>query len=137
MTTLHISQNGRASEAGLAVLAGLFSATLFLSAGLLFSIQPMFTKMVLPVPGGSPGVWSIAMVFFQALLLAGYVYAHLLTRYLPLRMAALMHLALNGLAIASLPVSAAAAQGGPPEQGQALWLISVFALATRLQTHKL
>ena len=59
----------------------LFAAALFLSALLLFAVQPMFTKMVLPVLGGSPAVWSIALVFFQALLLAGYCYAHLLARY--------------------------------------------------------
>ena len=43
----------------------------------------MFTKMVLPRLGGSPSVWSVAMVFFQTMLLAGYAYAHLLTRYAP------------------------------------------------------
>jgi len=47
-----------------------FAGTLCLSAMLLFSVQPMFTKMVLPLLGGSPGVWSVAMVFFQAMLLA-------------------------------------------------------------------
>ena len=53
----------------------LYGGTLFLSAFLLFSVQPMFTKMVLPRLGGSPAVWSIAMVVFQGLLLAGYLYA--------------------------------------------------------------
>ena len=51
-----------------------------MSAALLFAVQPMFTKMVLPRLGGAPSVWSVAMVFFQAALLAGYAYAHLLTR---------------------------------------------------------
>ena len=58
----------------------LYVATLFVSALLLFSIQPMFAKMVLPMLGGAPSVWSVAMVFFQAALLAGYAYAHLLIR---------------------------------------------------------
>ena len=62
---------------------GRYGATIFLSAALLFAVQPMFTKMVLPRLGGSPAVWSVAMVFFQALLLAGYAYAHLLTRCAP------------------------------------------------------
>ncbi len=53
-----------------------FTSTLFLSALLLFSVQPMFAKMVLPVLGGSPAVWSVAMCFFQAALLGGYAYAH-------------------------------------------------------------
>jgi hypothetical protein len=54
-----------------------FAAAIFLSAFLLFGVQPMFTKMVLPVLGGAPSVWSVAMVVFQALLLAGYASAHL------------------------------------------------------------
>lgn len=49
----------------------LFAATLFGSAFLLFAVQPMFTKMVLPMLGGSPSVWNTALVFFQATLLAG------------------------------------------------------------------
>ncbi len=60
----------------------LYAATLFVSALLLFSIQPMFAKMVLPKLGGAPAVWSVAMVFFQTVLLAGYAYAHLLNRVL-------------------------------------------------------
>ena len=58
----------------------LYGLTLFVSALLLFSIQPMFAKMVLPKLGGAPAVWSVAMVFFQTVLLAGYAYAHLLNR---------------------------------------------------------
>ena len=61
----------------------LFAATLFASALLLFAVQPMFTKMVLPILGGAPAVWSVAMVFFQGALLLGYGYAHLLARTLP------------------------------------------------------
>jgi len=55
-----------------------YTAAIFVSALLLFSVQPLFTKMVLPRLGGSPAVWSVAMVFFQSLLLAGYAYAHFL-----------------------------------------------------------
>jgi hypothetical protein len=57
--------------------------TIFLSALLLFLVQPMFTKLILPRLGGAPTVWSVAMVFFQAALLAGYAYAHLLVRKCP------------------------------------------------------
>ena len=64
------------------VLLGVFGVAIFLSAALLFAVQPMFTKMVLPTLGGSPQVWSVAMVFFQTALLAGYAYAHLITRNL-------------------------------------------------------
>ena len=69
-----------------------FAGTLFVSAVLLFSVQPMFTKMVLPLLGGSPSVWSVAMVFFQAVLLAGYAYAHGLTRWLSPGRAVIVHL---------------------------------------------
>ena len=55
-----------------------YTAAIFVSALLLFSVQPLFTKMVLPQLGGSPAVWSVAMVFFQSLLLGGYAYAHYL-----------------------------------------------------------
>src|SRR5689334_2398233 len=63
-----------------------YTAAIFTSALLLFSVQPMFTKLVLPRLGGSPAVWSVAMVFFQSLLLAGYAYAHYLMK-LPSRTA--------------------------------------------------
>ena len=57
-----------------------YTAAIFVSALLLFSVQPLFTKMVLPRLGGSPAVWSVAMVFFQSLLLGGYAYAHFLMK---------------------------------------------------------
>src|SRR5690242_21548340 len=75
----------------------LYAATLFISALLLFSIQPMFAKLVLPKLGGAPAVWSVAMVFFQTVLLAGYAYAYVLNRLLPLRWAAMFHLLLLGI----------------------------------------
>src|SRR6476620_6385478 len=69
------------------------TAAIFLSAALLFAVQPMFTKMVLPRLGGAPQVWSVAMVSFQAALLAGYAYAHLLTRHAPGRKSLFIQLA--------------------------------------------
>src|SRR4030065_486533 len=59
-----------------------FALTLFTSAPLLFVVQPLFAKMVLPLLGGTPAVWNTCMVFYQAALLAGYAYAHLATRWL-------------------------------------------------------
>src|ERR1700704_382049 len=94
----------RAAQSRAALLAT-FVAAIFLSAALLFQIEPMFTKLVLPRLGGSPSVWSVAMVFFQTMLLAGYAYAHVLTRYLPGRLSVLIHLALMGLAAFSLPLA--------------------------------
>lgn len=132
MTFLQIEQRSRAAAGELAVLAAVFAAALFVSALLLFSIQPLFTKMVLPVLGGSPGVWSVAMVFFQSLLLAGYVYAWLLMRWFDVRGAAIAHLMVCAAAFLALPVNASSAAGGPPESAQALWLTGVFAVATGL-----
>src|SRR5438105_8623672 len=85
----------------------LFAGTLFLSALLLFVVQPMFTKMVLPRLGGAPTVWSVAMVFFQAALLAGYAYAHLLVRTCAPGLGALIHLGVLAVAAALLPIGIA------------------------------
>ena len=90
-----------------ALLLRVFGAAIFLSAALLFAVQPMFTKMVLPRLGGTPAVWSVAMVFFQAMLLAGYAYAHLLTRHLPGRASVIVHLAVMAVATLSLPLAIA------------------------------
>src|SRR3954466_2522302 len=84
--------------------SALYPAALFLSALLLFAIQPMFTKMVLPRIGGAAGVWSVAMVFFQAALLLGYAYAHLLSRTLSPARAGVVHLGFLAVAAATLPI---------------------------------
>lgn len=105
---------------------GLFAAALFLSALLIFAIQPMFTKMVLPRLGGSPQVWSVAMVVFQAALFLGYLYAHLLSRALRPGWAAIVHLVFLGLVATTLPLGIATGFGMPPEQGVALWLAGLF-----------
>jgi hypothetical protein len=70
-----------------------FALTLFTSATLLFLVQPMIGKMILPLLGGSPEVWNTCLVFFQAMLLAGYAYAHASTRWLGVRRQAGYHLA--------------------------------------------
>jgi hypothetical protein len=106
-----------------------FTAGIFLSAALLFAVQPMFTKMVLPRLGGAPGVWSVAMVFFQATLLAGYGYAHLLTHYAPGRRSVMIHLGLLVVACFWLPLSIAASWGRPPNVGEAFWLLGLFAVS--------
>jgi protein-L-isoaspartate O-methyltransferase len=130
MASLHATDTiRRAGQSPLALLAT-FVAAIFLSAALLFQIEPMFTKMVLPRLGGSPSVWSVAMVFFQTMLLAGYGYAHVLTRYAPGRASILVHLALMGVAALSLPL--AIGSGRPPPEGQAFWLIGLFTTSIGL-----
>jgi hypothetical protein len=108
------------------------TAAIFLNAALLFALQPMFAKMVLPRLGGAPQVWSVAMVFFQAALLAGYGYAHFLTRALPGRASIAVQLALLLVASPALPRSVAAGWDRPPANGQALWLIGLFAVSVGL-----
>ncbi|HUQ36886.1 MAG TPA: fused MFS/spermidine synthase [Aestuariivirga sp.] len=109
-----------------------FTMAIFTSAFLLFAIQPMFTKMILPQLGGSPGVWSVAMVFFQAVLLLGYLYAHLSTRYLTPRTAIYVHVGLLLVTFIALPISIASGLGKPPAEGQAFWLIGVFTFSVGL-----
>ena len=79
-------------------------ATSFCGAFLLFQVQPVISKIILPWFGGSPAVWTASMFFFQAVLLAGYCYAHLLVRFLPLRFQVGLHLGLVILAISLLPI---------------------------------
>jgi hypothetical protein len=109
-----------------------YTAAIFVSALLLFSVQPLFTKMVLPRLGGSPAVWSVAMVFFQSLLLAGYAYAHYLmqvrTRWIPVA----VHLVLLVVALLTLPLSIAGGWGEPPTSGDAFWLLGLFAVSIGL-----
>jgi hypothetical protein len=107
----------------------LYTATTFVSALLLFSVQPMFAKMVLPVLGGSPSVWAVAMCFFQAALLAGYVYAHLLIRFLSPRAGGFVHLAVFALALVALPIGIPASWHEPPTGDPYLWQMSLFAIA--------
>ena len=110
----------------------LFAVTLFASALLLFAVQPMFTKMVLPILGGAPSVWSVAMVFFQGALLAGYAYAHLLARTLPVGRAALVHLGVLAVAALTLPIGIAAGFATPPSHGVGLWLVGLFTASIGL-----
>ena len=102
------------------------AAAILLGAGLLFLVQPMAAKMVLPGLGGAPAVWNTCMVFFQAALLLGYLYAHLLTTYLAPSRQALVHLVVVVAAAATLPP----ALPGAPPTGQAwptAWLLGALA----------
>ena len=91
-----------------------YIAAIFVSAALLFAVQPMFTKLILPQLGGAASVWSVAMVFFQTTLLAGYAYAHLLTRLLPGRPSVVIHLVVMVAACFWLPLHIATNWGRPP-----------------------
>ncbi len=105
-----------------------YSLTLLLSASLLFVVQPMFSKMVLPLLGGTPQVWNTAMLFFQLLLLAGYAYAHLTTRLLTIRSQALLHLSLLLVFFFVLPIGIPVGSEPPVEKDPTLWQLSLMTL---------
>ena len=116
---------------GTAALA-LFVATAFLSAFLLFAIQPLFAKMVLPVLGGSSSVWAVALLFFQAALLAGYAYAHLLIRYVAPASTGLVHLGVALAAFLALPIGLPDGWSEPPPGEPYLWQLGLFTVAVGL-----
>ncbi len=98
----------------------LFVLTIFVGSFLLFQVQPMVARMVLPRLGGAPAVWNSAMLVYQALLLGGYAYAHWLGRF-EVRRQAMIHVALFLVAALWLPIGVA--HIAPPAPGQeALWV---------------
>jgi hypothetical protein len=106
----------------------IFVAIVFLGSFLLFLIQPLFARLVLPVLGGSPSVWNTAMLFYQAALLVGYAYAHALQR-LDFRVQAGIHLGIFAAAALTLPIGIRALGGADTGDGAALWLLQLLALS--------
>jgi len=106
-----------------------FTLAVFLSAALLFVVEPMFGKMVLPLLGGSPAVWTTCMLFFQGALLLGYLYAHLGPRWLGLRRHALLHIVFLTLCLLSLPISVAATSGTFRFEHPNAWLLWVLTIS--------
>jgi hypothetical protein len=111
----------------------LFAATLFLSSSLLFIVQPMIAKMVLPLLGGTPAVWNTCMVFFQGALLAGYLYAHASTRWLRMKQQAALHISLFAASFLTLPIVLGAQTSEPPATGMPIgWLLRVLLVTVGL-----
>ena len=110
----------------------LFAFTLLVSATLLFAVQPMFAKMVLPRLGGTSNVWNTCMVFYQAVLLAGYVYAHVSTRMLGPRRQAILHLPLLCLPWLVLPIAVADSWTPPAEGYPFFWLVGLLVVCVGL-----
>src|SRR3984885_8847228 len=132
MTSLDVAPSlaaVRARRVGQRTAAAVYAATMFVSALLLFAVQPMFTKMVLPRLGGSPSVWSVAMVAFQIFLFAGYAYAHLVSRLLKPAQAAVVHLAFLSLVALTLPLGVASGFSVPPDNHVMLWLVGLFTFS--------
>lgn len=110
-------------------MVALHAVTLFVSAALLFLVQPMFARLVLPLLGGSPAVWNTAMVFYQASLLAGYAYAHAATTRLGARRHAVWHLLVLLVPLAFLPIALPAGWTPPVNAAPAPWLLTLMLVA--------
>lgn len=123
MTIEAISRRGSA----IGQLVPVYVVTMLLSASLLFLVEPMFARMALPLLGGTPAVWAIALCFFQAALLGGYVYAHLLNKHAGPQAAAAIHLVLMAGGWFFLPVHIEAS--AVPDSGAVagLWLVAMMA----------
>ena len=105
----------------------LFLITILTGSFLLFLVQPMIARMALPRLGGAPAVWNSAMLVYQALLLAGYAYAHRLTQTSPRRQA-IIHIALFAIAILWLPIGLANLQ--PPADGSPIFWVPWLLIAS-------
>jgi hypothetical protein len=110
----------------------LYALTLGLSALLMFWVQPLYARLALPLLGGAPAVWITAMLFFQAALLAGYLYAHLSVRWLGLKRQSLLHAAILLLAFVALPISLPEGWTPPPGAMPAGWQIGLMAVGVGL-----
>ncbi|WP_199554830.1 spermidine synthase [Sandaracinobacteroides hominis] len=106
----------------------LFTGIVFLGSFLLFLIQPLFARAVLPVLGGSPSVWNTAMLFYQATLLLGYGYAHVLQRF-PFRVQAITHVGVLAVAALTLPIGIASLGGADTGNAAAFWLLQLLAMS--------
>ena len=131
MTDLAVPAPQDAPGRALALAPAVFAGAVFMSACLVFLVQPMLGKLTLPLLGGSPAVWNTSMAFFQAALLVGYAYAHLLQRLVAsLKVQAMIHVAVLATAALVLPLKLSAVMGEPPAEGApALWLLGVLALS--------
>lgn len=107
----------------------LFALTLFVGSTLLFLIEPMFAKMVLPLLGGTPAVWNTCMVFFQVALLAGYTYAHFSASRLSSRKQIPVHAVMVLLPLAFLPIHIATNLVPPTESNPVPWLLLILAMS--------
>jgi spermidine synthase len=107
----------------------LYAVAVFASAGLVFLVEPMVARMVLPRLGGSSAVWNTSLAFFQAALLAGYAYAHLLQRLRSLKAQMAAHIAVLALAALTLPLRISEGFGPPSIDHPALWLLGVLLIS--------
>lgn len=104
-----------------------FVAAVFLSATLLFLVQPIVARLVLPWLGGTPAVWNTCVLFFQTLLLVGYAYAHVLTKIRSGRAQVIVHAVVVAAMVVTLPIGLPAFRSVPPGE-PILWLLGTLAV---------
>jgi spermidine synthase len=114
------------------IVAILFAGAIFVGAALLFVVQPLFARQVLPMLGGSPQVWNTAMVFYQAALLAGYAYAHATTRWLPVRRQIFVHGLVLLVPLCVLPIAIPLGWRPPTASNPVPWLLLVLTVSVGL-----
>lgn len=110
----------------------LFTATLFISATLLFVLQPLFGKTLLPFLGGAPAVWNTCLVFYQTLLFLAYLYAHCLTTRLTQQRQIYFHLLLLAISFIALPLALPENINPPTDGDPTLWLMGILLFAIGL-----
>ena len=110
----------------------LFTITLFLGSALLFILEPMFGRLVLPDLGGAPAVWNTCLVFFQLVLLGGYLYAWASSRWLSTRAQIVLHMALLAAAFSVLPVRIILGAAPPSAANPIPWLLAVLTVSIGL-----
>jgi hypothetical protein len=110
----------------------LFAGTLFVSASLMFVLQPLFGKLLLPLLGGSPAVWNTCMVFYQSILFLGYLYAHTISTRFELRRQIQIHAAVMLISFLALPVALPGNIAPPTDSNPTFWLFWTLFLAIGL-----
>lgn len=110
----------------------LFALSLFVSAGLMFWIEPMFGKMILPKLGGTPSVWNTCIAFYQMVLLGGYVYTHVAIKWLGVKRQAIVHLILLSSVLITLHIGVAEGYTQPVALNPIPWLFVLLLVSLGL-----
>ena len=114
------------------MLLVVFTVSMFVSASLLFLVEPMIAKMLLPLLGGTPAVWNTCMVFFQVMLLAGYFYAYAAMKWLGRRTQILVHVGMVAVPLLVLPLHLPNGWEPPTQSSPVFWLLGVLAVSVGL-----
>ena len=126
------TQHSAVASRGSSVSVAIFSLTLFVSAALLFLMEPMFAKITLPVLGGTTAVWTTCMLFYQAMLLAGYAYANAATRRITSLWQILLCVGLAFAPLIILPFRLPAGRVPPVERNPVPWLLMILTFVVGL-----